>query len=133
MLSNYLVFFMNIRHNEIMMVTQDIKNITDAIREAVPVEKIYLFGSYAYGQPEVDSDYDFYIIIPDEGMRPINAMQEARRAILPLRLNMPIDVLANTNSNFEKMKNRINCVAKEVAQRGILLYERHGVGSQVAQ
>jgi len=27
--------------------------------------KIYLFGSYAYGNPESDSDYDFYIVVDD--------------------------------------------------------------------
>jgi predicted nucleotidyltransferase len=29
--------------------------LTDIIVETVPVERIYLFGSYAYGAPEKDS------------------------------------------------------------------------------
>ena len=107
-----------------MTMNQEISNITEAIRKVVPAERIYLFGSHAYGTPHKNSDYDFFLVIPDGGMRPIKAVQEARRAISPLRINRPIDVLASTRSNFEDMRNTINCVEKEVAQKGVLLYEQ---------
>jgi len=38
-----------------------IQAITDVIKETVDCEKIYLFGSYAYGEPHEDSDLDFYL------------------------------------------------------------------------
>ena len=111
-----------------MVINQEIKNIVEAIRQAVPAEKIYLFGSYAYGTPSENSDYDFFLVIPDEGMRPLTAMQEARRALIPMRLNhelkKSIDVSANTVSKFEEYKNSIGSVIKEVAQKGVLIYER---------
>lgn len=111
-----------------MIMNQDIINITEAIKEAVLTERIYLFGSHAYGTPTENSDYDFYLVIPDEGMRPLVAMQEARRALIPMRLNRElrksVDVSANTVSKFEEYKNSIGSVIKEVAQKGVLIYER---------
>ena len=115
-----------------MAPNQDIQSIVDVIGRAVPAEQIYLFGSHAYGQPHEHSDYDFFLVIPDGVMRPIEAMQQARRAIYPMRLNMPVDVLATTQSKFNAMRNAINSVEKEVAQKGVLLFERSKPGFPVA-
>jgi predicted nucleotidyltransferase len=50
--------------------------ITNIIVQTVPVEKIYLFGSYAYGTPQPDSDLDIYVVIKDDTpMRDIEAGQ----------------------------------------------------------
>jgi predicted nucleotidyltransferase len=42
-----------------MVITEEITNIMNALVEALPVERVYLFGSYAYGRPTDNSDYDF--------------------------------------------------------------------------
>jgi len=107
-----------------MAPNQEIQNIAEIIAQAVPAEQIYLFGSYAYGQPNVNSDYDFFLVIPDGAMRPIEAMQKAHRAIYPMRLNMAVDILATTRSKFIAMRNAINSVEKEVYHKGILLFDR---------
>jgi predicted nucleotidyltransferase len=49
----------------------EIRTITEIIKETVDCEKIYLFGSYAYGEPHKDSDMDFYVVVPDDAGRPI--------------------------------------------------------------
>ena len=115
-----------------MTVNSEIQRIADAIRQAVPAERIYLFGSYAYGVPHKDSDYDFYVIIPEGSMRPIEAMQEAQVALIPLGNIPAVDVKAATQRSFDQRRNWVNTVEKAVAQKGVLLYERHGVGAQVA-
>jgi len=114
-----------------MAVNQEIRKIADTIRQTVPVERIYLFGSYAYGQPNEGSDYDFFLIIP-EGMRAIEARQQAKRSLIPLRLRTPVDVLASTQSDFSDMRNMINSIQKEVAQKGVLLFDRSAMGTTVA-
>jgi len=103
-----------------MEISQEIQQIAEVIRQAVPAEQIYLFGSHAYGEPHEHSDYDFFVVIPDNAMRPIEAMQQAQRAIYPLRLNVPVDVLATTRSDFNQMKDLIT-LEHTVNQRGILL------------
>ena len=106
-----------------MVISEDIKTIAETIRKAVPAEKIYLFGSYAYGTPHKDSDYDFYIIIPDGVMRPIEAMQKAQQAIYTLGIHMPVDVLANYKSEFEELKDLIT-LERTINRRGVLLYDQ---------
>ena len=40
----------------------EIDNIIEEINKVVDVNKIYLFGSYAYGNPKNDSDLDLCIL-----------------------------------------------------------------------
>ena len=87
-----------------MAVNQEILNITEAIKQAVPAEMIYLFGSYAYGTPNADSDYDFFVVIPDGGIKPIDAMIQSQRALREFKRRMPVDVLADYKSRFDDRK-----------------------------
>ena len=47
---------------------QNLRNELDLIRDTilktVPTEAIYLFGSYVYGSPNQDSDFDIYVVNP---------------------------------------------------------------------
>ncbi|MDD4591431.1 MAG: nucleotidyltransferase domain-containing protein [Parabacteroides sp.] len=52
---------MNVELNE------KLKDICSTINQTVNADKIYLFGSYAYGKPHEDSDFDLYAVIPDDG------------------------------------------------------------------
>jgi len=101
---------------------QEIQQIAEIIRQAVPVEQIYLFGSHAYGQPDNNSDYDFFLILPDGTMRPMEAMQEAQLALAKhmRRRTTPIDILASTRSDFDKMK-RLITLERTIDRRGIVL------------
>jgi predicted nucleotidyltransferase len=40
--------------------------IRDAILKNVAAKYIYLFGSYAYGEPTEDSDIDIYVVVPED-------------------------------------------------------------------
>jgi predicted nucleotidyltransferase len=43
-----------------------LNNIKESILKYVPARYIYLFGSYAYGDPTDKSDIDIYIVTPDD-------------------------------------------------------------------
>ncbi|MBR0368185.1 MAG: HEPN domain-containing protein [Clostridia bacterium] len=43
------------------MPNDEIQALKDRFIEQLSPLKVYLFGSYAYGTPGADSDYDFYI------------------------------------------------------------------------
>jgi len=102
-------------------VNQEIRRIAEIIRQAVPAEQIYLFGSHAYGQPNKNSDYDFFLVMPDGGMRPMVAMQQAQRALArSMRRTTPIDILASTRSEFDEMKKLIT-LERTIDRRGIAL------------
>ncbi|MDR3314193.1 MAG: nucleotidyltransferase domain-containing protein [Oscillospiraceae bacterium] len=100
---------------------EEIQQIADLIRQTVPVERIYLFGSYAYGEPNEKSDYDFFVVIPDGSMRPLEATQKIHRAIAHTPLMTPTDVMAEHKSRFEQTK-RFNSLERKVEQEGRLLY-----------
>lgn len=106
-----------------MNVNQDIISIAEKIRETVPAEKIYLFGSYAYGKPSADSDYDFFIVLPDNSIRPIEAMQKIYRTLSKSRMHIPVDILASNVSKFDELKT-LHTLENKIFSEGVLLYER---------
>ena len=103
-------------------VQADLNRIRDVILKTVPTTQIYLFGSYAYGEPNKDSDYDIYVVLPDDGPRPLDAMFEIRAAI-PEDIFMPIDILALKESRFNY---RLGAPTLEntVHEKGVLLYDQ---------
>ncbi len=89
------------------------------VRQLSPVQ-VYLFGSYAYGTPSHDSDYDFYIVVDDDKTDWHEQTVQAYKAIRPIRTK-PVDILVGTKSDFEKRK-RYSSIEREVAQKGVLIY-----------
>jgi predicted nucleotidyltransferase len=105
-----------------MEINNEILKIKDAIVSAVDVEKLYLFGSYAYGTPNEDSDYDFYMVIPNGGIRPIDASIEARSVLWDMNVGA-VDILAGTTEIFNRRSQGIT-LERKIANEGVLLYER---------
>ena len=103
-----------------MRQTDEIKRIQDAILAAVPASQIYLFGSRAKGTPRADSDYDFYIVIPDGSLRPLDATRMISSALRSIR-EKPIDILVGSESRFNKYKT-VYSIEKEVFNTGVKLY-----------
>jgi len=106
------------------MVNDEIIAIKDNILSTVGdgCEKIFLFGSYAYGKPDKGSDYDFYVVLKDEMENPILVMQKIYEYMCDTNY-VSVDVLANYKSHFER-----RCVQptieRTIAKKGVLLYER---------
>jgi predicted nucleotidyltransferase len=102
-------------------VQEQIDLIRDIILDALPVEKIYLFGSYAYGVPNSDSDLDFYGVIKDDvPYKEIDAEDITRRAFFG-KTSMPTDVLVIKKSRFD-YRLSATTLEREVANKGVLLY-----------
>ena len=105
-----------------MVMTDEIREIRDTIVNAVPAEKIYLFGSYAYGNPNEDSDYDFYVVIPNDSMRPIDAIGSIYMAMCGMK-RRPADILAGTTEIFER-RSKQTTLERTIANDGVVIYER---------
>jgi predicted nucleotidyltransferase len=101
----------------------DINRIIVAIKEAVQSEEIYLFGSFAYGTPNDDSDYDFFIVLPNDSIKPIDAIQRARRAVRQSNIWSPIDIIADYKSRFDE-RSKLNTIERKIVRDGVKLYER---------
>ncbi|MCL2374819.1 MAG: nucleotidyltransferase domain-containing protein, partial [Treponema sp.] len=56
-------------------------------------EKIILFGSHAYGTPNKESDYDFFVVLKDGTEKPILVLQDIYRNLAKNPAYTPVDVL----------------------------------------
>jgi len=99
----------------------ELDKLTELIINAIPVEQIYLFGSYAYGVPHKDSDLDLYVILKDEvQLRDIDAAIKIRLAICNHQ-SMPVDLLVMKNKQYLKQKTGPT-LERIMTREGILIY-----------
>jgi len=103
-----------------MQINEEIKEIQNIIVDSVPTLQIYLFGSYAKGTQQADSDYDLYVVIPDDSIRPLDATRKISMALRSVR-KRPIDILVGSESKFNKFKN-LYSIEKDVLNTGVKLY-----------
>jgi len=69
----------------------ELATLKEIIVNTVPVEQIYLFGSYANGIPHKDSDLDLYVVLSD------NIQMRLIDAIIKIKISM---------INYEVMRSR---------------------------
>ncbi len=101
--------------------------IVEELKKAEP-EKIILFGSYAYGKPNEESDLDIIVVTEDEFIPESNhekmiIYHRFNPLIKKFRKNTPIDLMVYTKSMFLKLQENGNSFFKEIHQKGIILYE----------
>lgn len=102
-------------------VQAELNKLKELIIKAIPVEQIYLFGSYAYGTPHKDSDLDLYVVLKDDlPMRDLDAGLQISHAIAHVK-SMPVDIIAKNKKEFI---NRLNAITLErkVNKEGIRIY-----------
>jgi predicted nucleotidyltransferase len=103
------------------IVAMNIAAIKKAILETIPVEKIYLFGSYAYGVPRADSDLDIYVVMKDDApYREIEAMDKIWTAISGKK-SMPADILVLKAARFQ-YRLSAPTLEQEVVEKGVMIY-----------
>jgi predicted nucleotidyltransferase len=111
-------------------VKQEINILTDVIVKTVPVEEIYLFGSYAHGTPHSDSDLDLYVVLKDDTeMRELDAMLEIGKAI-SRKKSIPVDILASKKNRFLDRKEAPT-LERQIEQQGIKVYGQERSGERV--
>jgi len=106
-----------------MVITDEITKIKNALIDALPIERLYLFGSHAYGEPTEDSDYDFYVLISNDGIKPLDAKIKARRSLSEIDRSRDTDILADYQDRFEE-RSKYNTLERKIANEGVVLYER---------
>ena len=104
----------------------EINAITETIKETVDCEKIYLFGSYVYGEPHKNSDLDFYVVIPDDADRPIEVMQQIQVNLGRKKITIPIDIIATRSGRFADL-SVLPSMERKIVREGVLLYEQDGL------
>lgn len=102
------------------MVNEEIMKISGKLQEIIKPHEIYLFGSFANNTHSADSDFDFYLTIPDNAGDIIDLTQKAYKSLRGIR-KRPVDIIINYESSFNK-RNDTETLEKKVAEEGVLLY-----------
>ena len=88
---------------------------------ALQPEKIYLYGSHAYGQPHSDSDIDLLVVVNQSDLPSHKRAVEAYRALRGLFL--PAEIKVVTQAEFERRTRWLNSIERVVEEKGKMLYE----------
>ena len=109
----------------------DINKIKKEILERLlPIhpEKIILFGSYAYGNPDEDSDIDLYVVtnddfIPENYEEQNTIYMQVSRRIRDLKENISIDIIIHTKQMHRKFLKLNSRFARKIIKNGEKPYE----------
>lgn len=82
---------------------------------------IHLFGSRARGESETSSDWDLFVIVPDD----LPAVDDPFAGYrLRRETRIPADIILCPVGEFQEDQDTPNTLAYEAAHRGVLIYER---------
>ena len=90
------------------------------VRELNP-EKIVLFGSYAYGNPNPDRDVDLLVIMNTKASYKDRSWAVSR---LLLPRPFPVDILVKTPREVKEGLETGDFFLREILSRGKVLYDR---------
>ena len=93
-----------------------VKEIVDQLKPYNP-EKIILFGSYAYGKPNENSDVDLVVIKKTD--EPFHDRQKKARFFL--NTSTPVDIFIFTPEEFETAKKNTILIS-EAWKKGKIIY-----------
>jgi predicted nucleotidyltransferase len=104
-------------------ISRIISGLVARLIEMYQPERIILYGSYAYGSPDEESDIDL-LIVKETKDRPIDRRIAVRRLVSDIRKKVPFSSLVVTP---EELSNRLaigDDFFIEITQRGKVLYEK---------
>ena len=110
-----------------ILANSEIMTIKDIILNTVECEKIFLFGSFAYGSCHDGSDYDIYIVLKNENENPVFVEQNIYRNLSKREgQHTPIDLVAENKKKFSNLCE-LPTMERKIVREGILLYDNAGL------
>jgi predicted nucleotidyltransferase len=93
--------------------------------------KIILFGSYANGNPNENSDIDLMVILDNNHISKtyeerLNKRVFIRNLVFEINQNIPLDILVYSKEELKKIKEYGNFFIDEIERTGKIIYEKAG-------
>jgi len=97
--------------------------ILDSIKEESP-EKVILFGSYAYGEPNKESDIDLLVIkdIDPSKIRDYKLKLRLKLCELTKKWNIPVDIIVDNQQRIDQRIKEGDRFYEEILTKGNVLY-----------
>ena len=111
---------------DVIYTIEEIKSKTERIFKNYNIEKAYLFGSYARGEANKDSDIDLYFIYDDtvNFNNVKNIINTRMKLDNKIEIFKGIDILTCNLSKFNEISKYNFYIEYNVAKEGVVLYER---------
>ena len=84
-------------------------------------ERIVLYGSYAYGEPDEDSDIDM-LIVQETAASFIDRMVAAQEAVAELQPHVPFEPIVPTPGELAERIRRGDQFIRQILERGEVLH-----------
>ena len=87
---------------------------------------VLLFGSYAYGSPNIDSDLDVFVVLNDNSMpTTFKEKQELYLKVSPftrsIAKQVPVDLIVCTIPMYQHFKSNNSSFSNEILSKGIVI------------
>ncbi len=104
-----------------------IRKYAHQVAERFKPEKIILFGSFAYGEPNEHSDVDLLVVMPCP-----NESTQAVRIRVALKAPFAMDLIVRTPDRLRERIELEDWFLREITEKGIVLYEQahHGMDQE---
>ncbi len=100
------------------------KKILDTIRDnlvkTLHPESIYLFGSYAWGNPNESSDIDLFVVVKKSDLSPTRRSVLARESLRDIR--HPMDIIVRTKKEFNFIRTVYASLEAKIYEKGKKIY-----------
>lgn len=103
---------------------KELEVITKRIVKNYAPEKIILFGSYAWGKPTEDSDFDLMIVKKDKKKGKEGFFEEQMKVSDIIDGELAIDVLIHTPEEIKKRLDMGDFFYEDIMKKGKCLYEK---------
>ena len=104
-----------------MITEAQIQAVVRRIVEGYAPDKIYLFGSYAYGEPTEDSDLDLLVVKQNAETKRIERSLTLRHLLWGGEMP-PMDIFIRTPQELAEAVANIYTVEAEAVHKGRILY-----------
>lgn len=97
-----------------------IAEATRRLVEEFQPEQVWLFGSYAWGEPTEDSDLDLYVVVTESNERPLKRMQRAQKSLRGVP--MARDVMVATAESARRFAEIPSTLTYKIFHEGVKLH-----------
>ena len=105
-----------------MIPRHTIDEMARRIADGFQPEKIILFGSYARGQADENSDVDLLVVLNAPAPRGKRSAPIIR--MLALEYDLPVDVIVRSPKGLDEWSNVPGSFAHGILAEGVTLYEK---------